>query len=77
MAIDHDTIQAMLGEKEERSNTSLRSHALHRALEQHVPKTLTPYEWEQWYLEHGVPDSHRRGETPARKRSWWRFWGNS
>ncbi len=77
MAADHDTIRAMLGDEEERSNTSLRSHALHRALGEHVPKTLTPWEWEQWYADHGVPDSHRQVDALPRKRAWWRFWGKS
>jgi hypothetical protein len=76
MAIDQDTIQEMVGEKEERSDTSLHSHALHRALNQHVPKTLTPYEWEQWYAVHGVPESHRQISARPRKASWWRFWDN-
>ena len=77
MAVDREIIRQMLGDKEEISNTSLRSHALHRALDQHVPKTLTPYEWEQWYAEHGVPESHRRGGARPRKPPWWRFWDNS
>ena len=58
---------------EQSSDTSLRAHALEHTAEGYVPKTLTPYEWEQWYAEHGVPPSHRKhahGAKPA--QSFWR-----
>lgn len=74
MAVDHDRIRKILAEKDEQSDTSLRGHSLRRALQQQVPKTLTPHEWEQWYAEHGVPDSHRSGDVTAPKKRWWRFW---
>lgn len=74
MAIDHAAIRKLLGDEEERSDNSLRGHALHRAVAQQVPKTLSPYEWEQWYAEHGVPVSHRQVSAHPRKKSWWRFW---
>jgi len=75
MAVDHKAIRALLGEEDDSSDTSLRGHALHRALDQPVPKTLTPHEWEQWYAEHGVPASHKQPipSAPHRKR-WWQFW---
>ncbi|MDX1735357.1 MAG: hypothetical protein R3228_13375 [Halioglobus sp.] len=53
---------AASGDKDEQSDTSLRGKALDRALGTDIPKTLTPYEWEQWYAEHGVPESHRSSE---------------
>lgn len=61
------------GDDNKNADTSLRSKALRRALEHDLPKTLTPHEWEQWYADHGVPQSHKQGETAPRRR-WWRFW---
>ncbi len=60
-------------EPAERDLNSLRSKALRRAMHETLPKTLTPYEWEQWYAEHGVPESHRDGRPAGRKR-WWQIW---
>lgn len=69
MAVDHERIKHLLGEKEESSDTSLQAKTLQRALGNKPPRTLTPYEWQQWYAEHGVPDSH----TPRRdKPPWWK-----
>ena len=42
-----------------RTDNSLRGKSLRRALGKDVPKTLTPYEWEQWYAENGVPEAHK------------------
>lgn len=56
-----------------RADNSLRGKSLRRALDLEVPKTLTPYEWEQWYADHGIPQSHTKAESMPR-RSWWRFW---
>ena len=42
-------------------DNSLRGKALDRARKGRVPKTLTPYEWQEWYAEHGVPPGHRSG----------------
>ena len=64
MAVDHERIRQLLGDKEERADTSLRSKSLKRATVKEPPTTLTPYEWQQWYQEHGIPSSHRR---PARR----------
>lgn len=63
-------IREILGEEETASDTSLRAQTWRRAQGASPPRTLTPFEWEQWYAEHGVPESHRR-ELPA-KRAWWR-----
>lgn len=53
-------------------DNSLRGNALRRALQHRVPTTLTPYEWEQWYAEHGIPESHRQtNKRPGRR--WWPF----
>ena len=73
MAVDHSAIRKILGEQDKSADTSLRAHSMQRALKKKVPTTLTPYEWEQWYAEHGVPDSHREnGDRP--RRAWWQFW---
>lgn len=36
---------------------------MRRALQQKVPRTLTPYEWQLWYAENGVPQEHLRAEN--------------
>lgn len=43
---------------DEQIDNSLRGSAMRRALRKKVPRTLTPYEWEAWYEEHGVPQEH-------------------
>lgn len=57
---------------------SLHGKALQRALGKTVPKTLTPWEWEQYYAEHGVPDTHRQGVPgdggEASPTTWWKRW---
>jgi hypothetical protein len=71
MAVDHDRIAKLLGKEQATSDTSLRAQSLKRATTGEVPHTLTPHEWEQWYAEHGVPESHTKKELkPA--ISWWR-----
>jgi hypothetical protein len=76
MAVDHERIKRLLGEQDESSaDTSLRAKTLERALEDKIPTTLTPYEWQEWYAEHGVPKSHlpAHSDKPSRT-SWWRRW---
>ena len=58
MAVDHKKIRHLLGEKEEATDHGLGAKSLRRALSGDVPKTLTPYEWEQWYADHGIPEGH-------------------
>ena len=58
MAVDHEKIRRLLGEKEKSTDHGLGAKSLRRALSGDVPKTLTPYEWEQWYADHGVPEGH-------------------
>ncbi len=50
---------------EPEGDTSLQAHALEHTDPDYIPKTLTPHEWEQWYAEHGVPESHRQAAPPA------------
>lgn len=70
MAVDHDRIARLLDEKEDATDHSLRAKSFDRALQMKIPATLTPYEWEQWYAEHGIPDTHLNPSTPS--PSWWR-----
>ena len=72
MAVNHEKIRRLLGEKEASTDNSLRAKSLGRALSGSVPKTLTPHEWEQWYAEHGVPEGHLMPPAEIHKRSWWR-----
>ena len=59
-------------------DVSLRGQALRRAVQAELPKTLTPYEWEQWYAEHGVPRAHLQAAMKPRKRWWhWSWFGSS
>lgn len=73
MAVNHGSIRKILAQQDARADNSLRAKSLDRALSSRLPNTLTPYEWEQWYAEHGVPESHVRKETSP-KKSWWLFW---
>lgn len=59
-ATDSDAI----ADSEPQGKTSLQAHALDHTDPDYIPKTLTPHEWEQWYAEHGVPQSHRRSRKP-------------
>lgn len=54
----------------EEVDNSLRGRAMRRALQKKLPTTLTPYEWEQWYAEHGIPAAHRAAPSRPKKR-WW------
>lgn len=70
-----DLIDRILGEESEAEDHSLRKQALDRALEDRVPRTMTPWEWEQYYAEHGVPESHQRAQksVPDSAASpWWK-----
>ena len=64
-------IREILQEKEAEQDNSLRGKALERATGQQVPRTLTPWEWQQWYEEHGQPAEHLR-EAVERPAPWWR-----
>jgi len=64
-----DTRKTACG-KDQQQDNSLQGKALQRACEDVTPRTLTPYEWEQWYAEHGIPESHRAPPSPSLKPSW-------
>ncbi|MBT3409209.1 MAG: hypothetical protein HN430_00750 [Halieaceae bacterium] len=73
MAVNHKRIKELLGEREASADNSLRNKAMSRAMGAGTPRTLTPHEWEQWYAQHGIPESHVGGENES-KRRWWQFW---
>ena len=60
-------------------DNSLQGASMRRALNQQVPKTLTPFEWQEWYAENGVPEQHRNPQkalsegrcTIRRLLAWW------
>ena len=70
MAVDHPRIARLLAEKEDITDHSLRAKSLDRAMTMKVPATLTAYEWEQWYAEHGIPEAHLNAS--ASSPPWWR-----
>jgi hypothetical protein len=74
MGTNKTKLAALLASKEESTDNSLRGKALQRALQKTTPKTLTPYEWEQWYAEYGVPPSHTNVSEPKRAKPWWQWW---
>ena len=50
---DPDTLKA--------HDSSLDAKAYERAMSGKVPRTMTAWEWEQWYAEHGKPESFTPG----------------
>lgn len=38
-------------------DSSLDAKAFKRAMSGKIPRTMTAWEWEQWYAEHGKPES--------------------
>jgi hypothetical protein len=77
MAVNHEKLRLLPDEKEQPTDHSLRGSSLARALSGEVPKTLTPYEWEQWYAEHGVPHSHLAPPPAKQSTSSWRTMGKA
>lgn len=71
MAVDHKRIRELLGEREEESDTSLRGNSMRRAEKAELPRTMTPFEWEQWYAENGMPEEHKRAQDDAVKATRW------
>ena len=70
MAVKHDHIRRLLKESEATTDHSLHAKSLKRARNMTVPTTLTPFEWEQWYAEHGIPESHVVPDHQAPR--WWK-----
>ncbi len=63
-------IDRILDEDQGEGDHSLRKKALDRATGDKVPTTLTPWEWQEWYAKHGIPESHKPAQ-PA-NLAWWR-----
>lgn len=66
---------------EEEIDKSLSAQAYERATSGEPPTTLTPWEWEQWYAEHGMPEKFKEdgsGQTSSTKEKetakpvWWK-----
>ncbi len=65
-------IDELLGEREAEADHSLQKQALERATGNKIPTTLTPWEWQEYYAAHGVPESHKSSPKPAPATPWWR-----
>jgi len=64
-------IRQILDQAEEAKDNSLRGHALKRATGNDMPRTLTAWEWEQWYTDNGKPEAHRPAEPASADLPWW------
>ena len=53
-------------------DTSLRGNALRRATSSEVQRTLTVWEWEEYYRIHGVPESHINASSSPNVGFWQR-----
>lgn len=49
---------------QEHDNT-LQGNALRRAQSGEIPNTLTPWEWEEWYADHGMPEAFSGEPAPV------------
>jgi hypothetical protein len=49
--------------KDPNKATDLRGKALLRATEEKIPRTMTPYEWLEYYEKHGIPPEHQTIEA--------------
>ncbi len=73
MAVSKDRIiNEALDVTGKRGDPSLRAQSLRRALAQRPPRTMTAWEWEEWYAQHGVPATHRRATSQKPDTAgWW------
>ncbi|WP_439102363.1 hypothetical protein [Congregibacter sp.] len=46
-------IENVLNDNSRRTDNSLRAKALRRAMSGATPRTMTPWEWEEWYAANG------------------------
>lgn len=60
-------------DKDPNKATDLRGKALLRARDDKTPRTMTPYEWLDYYETHGIPPEHQQ-QDPQRSL-WQRFKG--
>jgi hypothetical protein len=70
MTTDHNPTRRPAETPDNTSATSPEAGLLQRAMGQTLPKALTPYGWEQWYAEYGVPDSHINPQEKQVGRRW-------
>ena len=69
-ALEHGTrASKRKPEEPEAPAVALRDQSLAHTADDYVPKTLTPHEWEQYYREHGIPESHRASKPAASDES--------
>lgn len=79
MPRQQDLIEGLLGDNEQTIDRSLRGQALRRADNDQIPRTLTAWEWEEYYQQHGQPEAHTATDGKAsptwraRFRQWWRL----
>ena len=73
MTSTRSRIAQILNEDDKSADTSLRAKSLQRATNGKVPTTLTPHEWEPWYSEHGIPETHLQ-PSPKPTSPWWKKW---
>jgi len=59
------------GNKDPDKATDLRGKALLRARDDKTPRTMTPYEWLEYYETHGIPAEHQ--QKVAKKSLWQRI----
>ena len=52
-------------DKDPNKATDLRGKALLRARDDKTPRTMTPYEWLDYYETHGIPPEHQQ-KTPQK-----------
>lgn len=55
-------------DKDPNKATDLRGKALLRARDDKTPRTMTPYEWLEYYETHGIPPEHQQ---PKVKKTLW------
>ncbi len=68
-------IDEILEDREEPIDTSLRGGALRRAIGKATPRTLTAWEWEEYYRTHGRPDTHVKNSDERSTGLWQRLRG--
>lgn len=58
-------IRDILGDDAQTTDNSLQGKAFSRATSNVIPKTMTPWEWEEWYAMHGKPEHFKTNKESA------------